>query len=113
MWREPVKMTTFEMRPDGHGFILSGELDMANAVEFQAALTALLPIPGPATIDMRKLRFIDSSGISAIMSAARAGPDACIVLHGVHDQVDRVIEMTGIDGMLTNLHVIPCVAGMR
>jgi anti-anti-sigma factor len=106
-------MTTFEMTPDGHGYIVSGELDMANASAFKAALDALLPIGGPVTIDMRKLRFMDSSGIQVIMAAAKAGPDACIVLHGVHDQVDRVIEVTGIDGKLSNLHVIPCTAGVR
>jgi hypothetical protein len=30
-------MPNFEITPDGHGFIVSGELDLANAREFAAA----------------------------------------------------------------------------
>jgi anti-anti-sigma factor len=106
-------MTSFEMKPDGHGVILLGELDVANAADFQAALMDLLPVGGPVSIDMRALRFMDSSGIQAIIAAAKAAPDSCIILHGVHDQVGMVVEVTGIDAMLPNLHVMPCTVGVR
>jgi anti-anti-sigma factor len=106
-------MTSFEMKPDGHGVILSGELDMANAADFQAALKDLLPVGGPVSVEMRELRFMDSSGIQAIIAAARAAPDTCIILHGVHDQVDMAVEVTGIDARLPNLHVMPCTVGVR
>jgi anti-anti-sigma factor len=104
-------MHNFEITPDGHGFILSGELDMANAASFAAALKEALPVGGPCTVDMRKLEFMDSSGIQAIIVAARLAPETCIVLHGVHDQVQKVVELTGID-KVTNLHVMPCTVGV-
>jgi len=103
-------MSEFEMIPDGHGIILSGELDLANAVEFSVALREHLPIGGPMTVDMRKLRFMDSSGIQAIVTAAKGAPEACIILPGVHDEVQKVVTVTGID-RAPNLHVIPCTVG--
>ena len=63
-------MSTFEIIPDGHGFIVSGELDLANAREFAAAFREALPVGGPVTIDMRQLKFMDSSGINTIVAAA-------------------------------------------
>ena len=64
------------------------------------------------TVDMRPLKFMDSSGIETIVAAAKLAPNACIVLHGVHDEVHKVVEMTGIDA-IPNLHVIPCTIGLQ
>jgi len=105
-------MSTFEMVPDGHGLLLSGELDFANAVEFAAALRENIPIGGPVTVDMRKLKFMDSTGIQAIVAAAKVSPEACIILHGVHDEVQKIVTITGID-RAPNLHVIPCTIGVE
>jgi anti-anti-sigma factor len=106
-------MSNFEITPDGHGFIVSGELDMADASTFAIAFRDALPAGGPCTVDMRPLRFMDSSGIQTIVAAAKLAPDACIVLHGVHDEVQKVVELTGIDRVLPNLHVIPCTVGVQ
>jgi anti-anti-sigma factor len=105
-------MPNFEITPDGHGFIVSGELDLANAREFAAAFREALPVGGPCTVDMRPLKFMDSSGIQTIIAAAKLAPDACIVLHGVHHEVQKVVEVTGIETM-PNLHVIPCTVGAQ
>ena len=70
------------------------------------------PVGGPVTVDMRPLKFMDSSGIQTIIAAAKLAPEACIVLHGVHDEVHRVVELTGIE-VLPNLHVIPCTVGVQ
>lgn len=102
----------FTITPDGHGFILHGELDMANEQEFAAAFGQVLGSGGPITVDMRQLRFMDSSGIKVIVAAAKAAPDDCIILHGVHDSVRKIVEMTGID-QLPGLHVVPCTVGAR
>jgi anti-anti-sigma regulatory factor len=56
---------------------------------------------------------LDSSGIQTIIAAAKVAPDACIVLHGVHDEVRKVVEITGIDRAIANLHVIPCTIGVE
>jgi hypothetical protein len=55
---------------------------------------------------------LDSSGIHAIVAAVKLVPDACIVLHGVHDEVQKVVEVTGIEAV-PNLHVIPCTIGVQ
>jgi anti-anti-sigma factor len=97
--------------PDGHGFILHGELDMANERELAAAFAEVVGSGGPVTVDMRQLRFMDSSGINVIVAAAKAAPDDCIILHGVHDAVQKVVEITGIEEV-PNLHVVPCTFGV-
>jgi anti-anti-sigma regulatory factor len=63
---------------------------------------------GPITIDMSFLTFMDSTGVGAILKSAKELATGCIVLHGVHDEVGRVIELMGVDGARQNLHVIPC-----
>jgi anti-anti-sigma factor len=96
---------------DGHGFILQGELDMASERELAAAFDQVLGSGGPVTIDMRQLTFMDSSGIKVIIAAAKADPDACIILHGVHDEVQMVVETTRIE-KLPGIHVVPCTVGV-
>ena len=96
----------FAITSDGHGFILEGELDMAGEREFASAFDMVLGFGGPATVDMRKLQFMDWSGIKVIIAAAKGALDARIILHGVHDSVQKVVEMTGID-QIPNLHVMP------
>lgn len=97
--------------PDGHGFIVHGEADMASAHEFAAAFEMVRGSGGPVTVDMRQLRFMDSSGIAVIVAAAKAAPEDCIILHGVHDAVQKVVELTRIE-QVPNLHVVPCVFGV-
>ena len=101
----------FAITSDGHGLILHGALDMANERELAAAFDAVLGSGAPVTVDMRQLRFMDSSGIKVIIAAAKAAPDACIILHGVHDSVQRVVHMTRIE-QVPNIHVVPCVVGV-
>jgi anti-anti-sigma factor len=100
----------FAITPDGHGFILQGELDMASEREFAAAFAQVRGSGGPVTVDVRQLRFMDSSAIKVIVAAAKDAPDDCIILHGVHDAVWKVVEITGIE-QLPNLHVVPCTSG--
>jgi anti-anti-sigma factor len=64
----------FQLVPDGHGFILSGELDVSSAAAFEKALGDVLHVGGPVGVDMRRLRFMDSSGIKTIVAAAKAAP---------------------------------------
>ena len=109
-------MADFQITPDGHGFIVAGELDMSVAAEFAGAFGEILHVDGrvagPISVDMRQLRFMDSSGVQTILAVARAAPDTCIVLHGVHDEVQKVVDLTGID-RLRNLHVMPCTVGVE
>jgi anti-anti-sigma factor len=101
----------FEIVPDGHGFILSGELDISGSIAVARAFADVLHVGGPVTVDMRQLKFMDSSGIQTIVAAARAIEKGCVVLHGVHDEVQKVVELVKIDH-LSNLHVMPCTIGV-
>jgi len=57
-------------------------------------------------------QVLGPSSIQTVIAAAKLAPDACIVLHGVHDEVQKVVEMTGIEA-IPNLHVIPCTIGVQ
>jgi anti-anti-sigma factor len=90
-------MSTLDISREGRCFVLSGELDMGSAPKLAAAFGEVLPADGPLTVDVRRLEFMDSSGIQAIIAACRAAGDTCIVLHGVRDQVQKVLEITRVD----------------
>lgn len=102
-------MSDFGIRADGpHMFSVSGELDIATVPLMNVAIAHAVSQGGPITIDMSSLTFMDSTGVGAILESAKGLATGCIVLHGVHDEVSRVIELMGVDGARRNLHVIPC-----
>lgn len=102
-------MTDFGIRADGpHMFSVRGELDIATVPLMNVAIAHAVSQGGPITIDMSFLTFMDSTGVGAILKSANELANGCIVLHGVHDEVSRVIELMGVDGARQNLHVIPC-----
>ena len=105
-------MAGLKITPHGHGFALSGELDMASAADFARALGHATGVGAPLTVDMQQLKFMDSSAIQAIIAAAKVASEICIVLHGVHNEVQEVVDMTGIESAMPNLHVIPCTIGV-
>ena len=54
-------------------FRLSGEYDMLNASELEASLLRFAHHDhGPITVDAERLRFIDSSGIGALLRVREA-----------------------------------------
>ena len=86
----------FEVRVDPDCVVwLSGELDMATAAEF--AMTAMGALDGQRelVLDMSALRFLDSTGIQAIVETARRA-DRGVVLRSPRPNVRRVLELTGI-----------------
>ena len=77
-----------------------GELDMATAPEFREALLALAA--RNVVVDLSVLDFLDSSGITAILTArkevvARGGT---LVLDAANGIVRRVLEITGLSTLL-------------
>jgi anti-anti-sigma factor len=90
-------------------YSMSGELDVATVPLMEVAIEDAVARGGPITLDMTDLTFADSSGIGAIMKSVKALPTGCLLLHGVHDEVGRVIDMMGIEQGLPALHVIPCL----
>jgi anti-sigma B factor antagonist len=82
-----------------------GELDMASAEVLREPLELLMSQRPPVLIiDFTECGFIDSTGLSVLVGAARsaengAGPVA-LGLIGVAEQVRRVLELTGLTEML-------------
>jgi anti-anti-sigma factor len=80
---------------------VSGELDLDTMTELSAALAVA---DGVATtvVDLRGLTFIDSSGVSGVMAAARRARDAGSRLVCVPGPppIQRIFELTGVDTVL-------------
>jgi anti-sigma B factor antagonist len=80
---------------------MSGELDLASSDRL-AGLLADLP-DGTVVVDLAGLTFIDSSGIAALVAAKdrleSAGRE--LLLTRPQPNVDRVLEMTGLEGWIS------------
>ena len=78
-----------------------GELDLDTMSELNAALAADEGLAA-TVIDLRGLTFIDSSGVSGVLAAARRARDAGSRLACVpgQPQIQRVFELTGVDTVL-------------
>ena len=78
---------------------LSGELDMAHAPEVAETLDALADTSRPVIVDLSELKFIDSSGIHAIL---RPRPqEGVVVLVCPPGNIQRVLSVTKIDRVLS------------
>ena len=78
---------------------LSGELDLAGSGAAARALEESQALGArPVIVDLTRLSFIDSVGIGllvrwhSVLVAAGVG----LRLHGVHGQVERVLQVTGL-----------------
>jgi anti-sigma B factor antagonist len=104
-------MPNFGVTSEGpRTFFLEGELDLATAPLMSTAIAQAVSRGGPISIDLSDVTFMDSSGVGAIMKALAALPSGCIVLHGVHHLVQKVVDLMGV-GQARNLHIIPCELG--
>ena len=81
---------------------VSGELDLDTMGELKEVLAADNGLLVTTVVDLRGLTFIDSSGVSGLMAAARRARDAGARLVCVPGppQIRRVFEMTGIDTVI-------------
>jgi anti-sigma B factor antagonist len=80
----------------------TGELDIATADEFVRTLREGLSA-GPVVLDLTNLTFIDSSGIRALDELLRAVDERAwrfAIRSELRDNVRRVLEMTGMLGLL-------------
>lgn len=81
---------------------LYGQLDLANAERVRESLVG---VAGDAVVvDLSGLRFLDSSGIAAILAARREIVDAGhgFELRGATGIVRRVLEVTGLTFLLSD-----------
>jgi anti-anti-sigma factor len=79
-----------------------GELDLDTMQELTEALAADDGPLATTVIDLRGLTFIDSSGVSGVLSAARRARDAggrLVCVPGA-PSIRRVFELTGVDTVI-------------
>jgi anti-anti-sigma factor len=104
----PGRLSVTAAARDGEvSLTLEGELDLASVGELEQRLAAAqAQAPRRLVVDLRRLAFIDSSGLRAIIQAdahARAqGTD--LVLRPGGESIQRVFELTGA---LDALHFEP------
>lgn len=83
---------------------VSGELDLATSPILEAALTRACAAPGDRVIlDLRKVSFMDSTGLSVLvraqLHATESSQDLAVAPGG--DQVRRLLNLTGVAERLT------------
>lgn len=79
---------------------LTGELDLVYADEVRATLTSV--VGQTVIVDLAGLEFIDSSGLSALLTARRrvaSGGDRLVLL-GARGAALRAFEVAGLDDVL-------------
>lgn len=91
-------------RRDGQTLVaLVGELDIASAPRFEEGLTEVEgDSPGVLVLDLRRVDFIDSTGLRAVIAAderARAAGRRFVIVRGPA-AVERVFNVTQLDQRL-------------
>ena len=78
---------------------VGGELDLATAAQFRTTVGALLGTGcRHLVVDLADTTFVDSSGLGALVGAARrADPGTCVVAACANPRVVRVFRTTGTD----------------
>ena len=86
-----------------------GEIDLATVETLMVALRPRVERGGPVIVDLSEVTFLDSTGIRVLAeAAAELGERGCLVIHGAHGPVARVLEITQLDLTRTNIHVLGC-----
>ncbi|MEU9161384.1 STAS domain-containing protein [Streptomyces sp. NPDC048424] len=83
---------------------IDGDLDYDQAHRLRQAVTALILEPGQRVVlDLSRIRFCDSSGITALLVARNhaVAAQAEIVLAAVPDNTIRILRIVGLDRVFT------------
>lgn len=91
-------------RADEGAFIrlaLHGELDLANVVALETSIEEALACGVHVLVDLGKLEFLDSTGISLLVMAQQGpGADRLTFLPSESPEVCRLLHLTGLDQRL-------------
>jgi anti-anti-sigma factor len=81
----------------GSRLTLRGELDLGSA---GALASALEQAPGPVLLDLRKLTFMDSTGVRVLLEAAERAGAGLRILPPAGGDARVTIEETGVGALL-------------
>lgn len=93
-----------ERRGDAAVLVLHGELDLSTVDALRDVLRSQEARAAIVVLDLRSLQFIDSSGLSLIVSEqqrARQDGFRLAIAVGGAPTVQRLFELTGLQGTLT------------
>jgi anti-sigma B factor antagonist len=99
-----VQVKVEEQAPGRFVMSLTGELDLATAPALADAVTGLLagaPVR-QLRVDLAEVRFLDSSGIRALLQARRAAEQhgASFTVDRPGEMVSQVLRAAGVDHLL-------------
>jgi anti-sigma B factor antagonist len=82
---------------------LAGELDLAHVRRFDALVAAAFVRADHCRVDLRELRFIDSSGVRALLRARRRASESGVVLElaNAGPAVARLLASAGLEHVLS------------
>ncbi|MFZ4584009.1 MAG: STAS domain-containing protein [Acidimicrobiia bacterium] len=83
---------------------VSGDLDFHTADSFRDRLFTAIDRSSAVVLDAHALDFIDSSGLSVILSARRRADERGTRFHidGLHPRFMRLLEITGIGSLISD-----------
>ncbi|UKS26387.1 STAS domain-containing protein [Paenibacillus sp. HWE-109] len=84
---------------------LSGELDLSAASELAAVLDSVVNLENQSlTLDLRELRYIDSTGIGMFVSVlkVRAAMQAAFRIQHIPAKIQRLFDLTGVSRYFVN-----------
>ena len=95
--REPP-MAAFirEDVPKGSLLHILGEVDLANAEEFQTAILELAQGDGEVVVDLTACTYMDSSGLRVLATAHKAIDNRMRIVIPQDGSVHRIFEITGL-----------------
>jgi anti-sigma B factor antagonist len=98
-------MTALQVLPGGYYLLtVDGELDHHTAPQLRAALDEVAFGPGSLlVIDLTRLTYCDSTGITAMVTAHQRAQTAggFLSLAGLNHELRRVFEIVGLDQYLS------------
>jgi anti-sigma B factor antagonist len=88
--------------PDEPVLVLRGEIDLSSVVGLRTAVDELpRPDTDQLTIDLADVTFMDSTGLGWMAGLARGG--CAVQLRSTPSSIRKLLEVTGIDGVVTVL----------
>jgi anti-sigma B factor antagonist len=96
---------TVEIRPQAGSVTLdlAGELDLATCGTLRACLEQLDPGFQEVVLDLSRVSFVDSTGLSLFVTAQQemAARGGRLVMRGPCGHVRKVLEVSGVDQVLS------------
>jgi anti-sigma B factor antagonist/stage II sporulation protein AA (anti-sigma F factor antagonist) len=84
-------------------FTLSGRADTVSSPEFQEKLIPAFGEAKEITVDFTELAYISSAGLRVLLMGQKTAKakGASMTITGVSEEIMKVLEMTGLLGVLT------------